>query len=142
METEQPLSQLFPISQANIAEVFDRVYAPWVKQMGMTDFVLRPGYCSLRLPQDPNLQFSGGPICGQAIMAAIDTVAGLAVFTDRAPRGTAYQHTHFLRPAAGEDLKFEAKVLRSGKSSAYIECSVTLIDSNRLAAHAVLEYAF
>ena len=142
METRQPLAHLFPTTQANVAEVFDRIYAPWVKQMGMTDFVIRPGYCSIRLPQDPALQFSEGAICGQAIMAAIDTAAALAVCTDRAPRGTAYQHTQFLRPAAGEDLKVEATVVRSGKSSAYVECGVTLIGSDRLAAHAVLEFAY
>jgi acyl-coenzyme A thioesterase PaaI-like protein len=37
-------------------------------------------------------------------MAAIDTVASLAMATtDRLLKGTVYQHTHFLRPAANDD---------------------------------------
>ena len=140
---DQSLDGLFPISQATVDAAFERVYAPWIQQMGMTDFDVREGYCGLRLPQDPSLQFSSGAICGQAIMAAIDTAASIAACSEQQPtKGTVYQHTHFLRPALGEDLKIEARVLRRGKSTAYIECTATLIDSDRIAAHAVLEFAY
>jgi acyl-coenzyme A thioesterase PaaI-like protein len=76
-------------------------------------------------------------------MAAIDTVASLAMFTtERAPKGTVYQHTHFLRPALDDDLKIEAKVLRFGKSSAFAECRATLASSGEIVAPASLEFAF
>jgi acyl-coenzyme A thioesterase PaaI-like protein len=76
-------------------------------------------------------------------MAAIDTVASLAMFTtERSPKGTVYQHTHFLRPALNDDLKIEAKVLRFGESSAFAECRATFASSGEIVAHASLEFAF
>jgi acyl-coenzyme A thioesterase PaaI-like protein len=50
--------------------------------------------------------------------------------------------THFLRPAANDDFLIEATVKRFGKTSAYIDCSVTFVGSGELVAHAVLEFAF
>lgn len=79
-------------------------------------------------------------MCGQA---AIDTVASMAVATTtRLSKGSAYQHTQFLRPAANDDFLIAATVKRLGKSSAYVDCSVTFVGSGELVVHAVLEFAF
>jgi acyl-coenzyme A thioesterase PaaI-like protein len=76
-------------------------------------------------------------------MAAIDTVAAMAAATSpRVGKGTVYQHTHFVRPAANDDFLVAATVKRFGKASAYIDCSVTFVTSGELVAHAVLEFAF
>ena len=76
-------------------------------------------------------------------MAAIDTVASLAMATtDRIPKGTVYQHTHFLRPAVNDDFRVLATVLRFGKASAFAEARVTFASSGELVAHASLEFAF
>lgn len=134
---------LMPVTQETVGEFIELIYAPWVKQMGLTDCIVREGYCSFRLPQNPSLHFFTGSLCGQALMAAIDTAASIAAATGaKMSKGTAYQHTHFLRPAAGEDVLVEANVRRFGRSSAYIDCNVTLIDSGKLCTHAVLEFAF
>ena len=122
---------------------FDWVFAPWIKEMGLTDFVVREGFCSMRLPLNDKLKFFSGAVCGQALMAAIDTVASMASATSPRPRkGTVYQHTHFLRPAANDDFLLTAEVKRFGKASAYVEVSVTFVTSGELVAHAVLEFAF
>lgn len=140
---EDPLAGLVPITQDNAEQAIEFIYAPWIKQMGLTDCIVREGFCSFRLPQDPNLQFFTGSLCGQALMAAIDTAASLAAATGRnRSKGTVYQHTHFIRPAAGEDVIIAATVRRFGKASAYIDCSVTLADSGELCTHAVLEFAY
>ena len=137
------LEGLIPITQDNIGVVFERVYAPWIKQMGLTDPIVREGFCSMRLPQDASLQFFSGALCGQALMSAIDTVASIAAGTSsRRSKGTVYQHTHFLRPAMGEDVLIEAQVQRFGKASAFIECDVKLAQSGALCTHAVLEFAY
>jgi acyl-coenzyme A thioesterase PaaI-like protein len=138
-----PPDGIFPITQENVQAAFDWVFAPWIKDMGLTDFVVRDGFCSMRLPLQDKLKFFSGAICGQAIMAAIDTVAAMAVATTpRTGKGTVYQHTHFLRPAANDDFIIEAYVKRFGKASSYLECSVTFAGSGELVAHAVLEFAF
>ena len=119
------------------------MFAPWVKQLGLHDFEVSVGRVSARLPQGDALKFSSGAVCGQALMSAIDTIAAMAMCTtERATKGTIYQHTHFVRPAKGDDFLVEANVLRFGKTSAFCETRVTFAGSRELVAHAVLEFAF
>ena len=76
-------------------------------------------------------------------MAAIDTVVSLAMATtDRASKGTIYQHTDFLRPAADDDFRIEATVLRFGRAIAFAEARLTFVSSDVLVAHATVEFAF
>ena len=104
--------RLFPLTQATAAAVFDWVYAPWIKEMGLTDFVERDGFVSMRLPLNDRLKFFSGAVCGQALMAAIDTAASMAAATSQRPsKGTVYQHTHFLRPAANDDFLIAAAAI-------------------------------
>ena len=142
MTTAPPVG-LFPITQDTVEAAFDWVFASWIKEMGFTDFVVREGFASMRLPLNDRLKFFSGAMCGQAIMAAIDTAAAIAAATGpRVGKGTVYQHTHFLRPAANDDVLITATVKRFGRASAYVDCSVTLAGSGELVAHAVLEFAF
>ncbi len=141
--TITPPEGLLPLTQHNAQAVFDWVFAPWIKDLGLTDFVVREGCVSMRLPLNDRLKFFSGAVCGQALMAAIDTVASMAALTGpRAGKGTVYQHTHFLRPAANDDFIVAATVKRFGKASAYVDCSVSFAGSGELVAHAVLEFAF
>lgn len=138
-----PPEGLFPVTQKNMHAAFDWVFAPWIKDMGLTNFVVREGFCSMRLPLNDKLKFYSGAVCGQALMAAIDTVASMASATSpRIGKGTVYQHTHFLRPAANDDFLVTAEVKRFGKASAYVDVGVTFVTSGELVAHAVLEFAF
>jgi acyl-coenzyme A thioesterase PaaI-like protein len=138
-----PPDDTWPVTQDNAEAMFEWIFAPWIKEMGLTDFVVREGFCSMRLPLNDRLKFFSGSVCGQAVMAAIDTVASMAVgTTHRKGKGTAYQHTHFLRPAANDDVLITAVVKRWGKASVYVDCEVTFVGSGELVAHAVLEFAF
>lgn len=134
---------MFPVTQETAPAAFDWIFAPWIKEMGFTDFEVREGFFAMRLPMNDKLQFFSGAVCGQAIMAAIDTAASMANATSpRMSKGTVYQHTHFLRPAANDDLRIEANVKRFGKASSYIDVAVTFVGSGELVAHGVLEFAF
>ena len=135
--------ELFPVTQATVEAAYELIFAPWVKQLGLRDFEVEGHRVRARLPEADALKFSAGAVCGQALMAAIDTITALAMASgDRATKGTIYQHTHFLRPAKGDDFIVEASVLRFGKASAYAEARVTYVTSGDLVAHAVLEFAF
>src|SRR4051794_14723319 len=93
-----------PVTDATVLELYEYVFAPWVKMLGLREFKVCPGIVSATLPQNDALKLSSGAVCGQAIMAAIDSVASLSVgTTGRITKGTAYQHTHFLRPAVNDD---------------------------------------
>ena len=133
----------FPLTDATVLEFYDFLFAPWVKAMGIREFKVDPGMVSAVLPQNDALKFASGAVCGQAIMAAIDTVAALAMATtERIPKGTVYQHTHFLRSAVNDDFQLKAEVLRFGKASAFAEVRVSFVSTGELVAHASLEFAF
>ena len=132
-----------PVTNENVIEFYEWLFAPWVKEIGLQEIFVSPGKAVAILPQNEKLQFSSGAICGQIIMSVVDTVASIAVATtDRLSKGTVYQHTHFLRPALSEDLRIEANVLRFGKATAFLETKVTYAISEKLVAHASLEFAF
>jgi acyl-coenzyme A thioesterase PaaI-like protein len=111
--------------------------------MGLYNIQISKGKASAILPQSSSLQCANGVICGQAIMAAIDTVVSLAVLTtDKLLKGTARQNTQFLRPAIGEDILIDVNVLKFGKVIAYAETKVTFAGSGKLVAHATNEFIF
>lgn len=137
------LEAVLPVTNATAAEAHGIMFAPWVKALGLCDFDVSEGRVRARLPERDAFKMVAGSVCGQALMAAIDTVAAMAMCTtDRATKGTVNQHTQFLRPARGDDLIVEVKVLRFGKATAYAEAHVTFASSGELVAHAVTEYAF
>ena len=132
-----------PVTDATVLELYEYVFAPWVKMLGLREFKVYPGVVSAMLPQLDSLKLSSGAVCGQAIMAAIDSVASLSVgTTGRITKGTVYQHTHFLRPAVNDDYHVRAEVLRFGKASAFTEARVSFASTGKLVAHASLEFAF
>jgi acyl-coenzyme A thioesterase PaaI-like protein len=132
-----------PVTDATVLEVYEYVFAPWVKMLGLREFKVCPGIVSAMFPQNDALKLSSGAVCGQAIMAAIDSVASLSVCTTgRITKGTVYQHTHFLRPAVNDVYHVRAEVLRFGKASAFTETRVSFGSTGRLVAHASLEFAF
>lgn len=138
-----PPEGFVPFTQDNVQASFQASFARCLQEMGFCDFEVRDGSCALRLPQSDQVTMLYDSICGQAIMAGIDTAASIAVATQpRGVKATIYQHTHFLRPAANDDLRIEAQVKRFGKATAYVECSVSFVGSGELVAHGVLEYAF
>ena len=132
-----------PVTNATVMEFYEHTFAPWVKELGLCEFCVSDGRASARLPRNPALNFSSGAVCGQVIMSVVDVVVSLAMFTrERAPKGTVYQHTHFLRPALNDDFHVEATVLRFGKATAFAEARVTFASSGELVAHATAEFAF
>ena len=132
-----------PLTDATVLEFYEHVFAPWVKMLGLREFRVCPGIVSATLPQTDALKLTSGAVCGQAIMAAIDSVASLSMATTgRIIKGTVYQHTHFLRPAVNDDYHVRAEVLRFGKASAFTETRVSFASTGTLVAHASLEFAF
>ena len=131
------------VTNDNVHEFYEYLFAPWVKALGLKDLKVSEGQASAVLPQDPQLHWANGAICGQAIMAAVDTVAALAMSTtDRAAKGTASQNTQFLKPAKGDDLLIDVNVLRFGGTIAYAEVYVSFLPSKELVAHSTIEFVF
>ncbi len=138
----EPIAE-FPITSDTADAAYEAVFAPWVKDLGLRDLKVSAGFASAVLPQKEDLQFFSGALCGQAIMAAIDTVAVLAMMTaERPAKGTVSQNTQFLRPAINSDLRVTTTVLRFGTTIAYGETRVTFENNDELVAHSTSEFVF
>ena len=123
--------------------IFDRVLAPWVKELGLVVVEVTPEQTTLRLPESSQFVHGGGVVCGQTLMAAADTamvVAFSAALGGFRPMTTVNMNTTFLRPISKGDIKVVAHVVRSGKTLLYGEVDIVGADG-KVAAHATTTYA-
>ncbi|MEP7085086.1 MAG: PaaI family thioesterase [Betaproteobacteria bacterium] len=124
-------------------EVFERVLAPWVKELGLVVESVDAKTTVLVLPDAAKLKHSGGVVCGQVLMAAADSamvVAFSAALGGFRPMTTVNLNTTFLRPISGGDMRIRARVLRTGKTLLYGDVDIVGSDG-RVAAHATTTYA-
>jgi uncharacterized protein (TIGR00369 family) len=124
---------------------FADVAADYVKRLDLRVTAVRPGEIDLALPVAAELVHGGGVLCGQAIMAAVDTAMVLAMIAELGefrPMTTVQLQTSFLRPIPRDvaEVALTARVLRRGKSLAFGEISVRTPDG-KLAAQATTTYA-
>jgi uncharacterized protein (TIGR00369 family) len=124
---------------------FADVAADYVKRLDLRVTAVRPGEIDLALPVAAELVHGGGVLCGQAIMAAVDTAMVLAMIAELGEfrqMTTVQLQTSFLRPIPRDvaEVALTARVLRRGKSLAFGEISVRTPDG-QLAAQATTTYA-
>ncbi len=128
-----------------LQQALDTVFAPWVRELGLTLRNAALGEVTLDLPVVPLHVHGGGVLCGQTMMAASDSAMVLAVMTQLGsfkPMTTVQLQTSFLRPVAGDSgsATVLARVLRMGRNLVFGE--VELRDAKgQLAAHATTTYA-
>jgi len=124
---------------------FAPVAADYVRRLDLRVTAVRPGEVDVAMPVAAELVHGGGVVCGQAIMAAVDTAMVMAMIADLGefrPMTTVQLQTSFLRPVPREtaEVLLTARVLRRGKSLAFGEISVRTPDG-KLAAQATTTYA-
>jgi uncharacterized protein (TIGR00369 family) len=114
--------------------------------LGITLVERRPGYgriCLTRTPATP--QGIGGSVHGGILAAMVDIAMIVAIFSDlrpgQTPAGTADLNITYLRPAHGEHVFAEAKVIKRGRQLAVVEVEIT-DDEQRLCAKGRTLYAF
>ena len=123
--------------------VFERVLAPWVKELGLVVEAVTAQQTTLRLPESPRFVHAGGVVCGQTLMAAADTamvVAFSAALGGFRPMTTVSMNTTFLRPIAKGDMRVIARVVRTGKNLLYGDVDIQGADG-KVAVHATTTYA-
>ena len=124
---------------------FAPVAADYVKRLDLRVTAVRAGEVDVAMPVASELVHGGGVVCGQALMAAVDTAMVMAMIADLGefrPMTTVQLQTSFLRPVPGEtpEVLLTARILRRGKSLAFGEISVRTPDG-KLAAQATTTYA-
>ena len=124
---------------------FAPVAADYVQRLDLRVTAVRPGQVDVAMPVASELVHGGGVVCGQAIMAAVDTAMVMAMIADIGefrPMTTVQLQTSFLRPIPRDtaEVLLTARILRRGKSLAFGEISVRTPDG-KLAAQATTTYA-
>ena len=121
------------------------VFAPWVRDLGLsigsieyapplgaaTDW--QPG-AILRMAFSERLCRNGGIICGQALMALVDTamvIAILAANRGYRPMTTVDQTTHFVRAATSCDVLADARVVRLGRTMSFGRVTLSSATDNK-----------
>ncbi|AMS28681.1 MAG: hypothetical protein ING71_01000 [Rhodocyclaceae bacterium] len=57
MSANTARNALFRVTQTNVEQVFGYIFAPWVKELGFTDFIVSAGHCSVILPLSSKVKF-------------------------------------------------------------------------------------
>jgi len=133
-----------PDTLAPLQAALGEYFAPWIQALGLRVEALLPDGVTLHLPFDDALARHGGMACGQALMAAADTAAAIALmrhFGQFRPCTTVQLNTSFLRPLVSQDALVDARVLRAGKSLAFIEADLRGAADGKCVARASTTYA-
>ena len=142
MSGEQQAAE-FDIAEAR--RIFDDVFAPWVKDLGLSIERIecdppaaaaadwQPG-ATLRMAFSERLCRHGGIVCGQALMALADTsmvIAIQAANRGRRPLTTVDQTTHFMRPVTSSDVLADARVVRLGRTMSFGRVTLSSATDNK-----------
>jgi uncharacterized protein (TIGR00369 family) len=110
---------------------------PCVAFLGLHVEEVRPEFCRMRLPFRPELCQSQGVVHGGFIASLIDSAGIHAVLWRPDPAitrgGTTNLTVSYLAAARAVDLVAEARVLRRGRTVAFVEVEVTTPDGTPVA---------
>ncbi|WP_328752488.1 PaaI family thioesterase [Streptomyces sp. NBC_00285] len=132
------------MTPAEADKILTGSFAPWVLDLGLLVETLTDDHVVLRLPRSQRLAREGGALSGQALMAAADTAAVIAVAAARGsygPMTTVQQSTAFQRAVTGSDVLIKAVVTKLGRRMAFADITMTDSVSGSLAARASTVYA-
>ena len=126
------------ITIENVEEIYDYIFAPYVKQLKLSFLEIEEGRVVARLDNSKEYQFVTGALSGQVLMSVIDTTMSIAMNTSvKSQRGTLSQNNNFIRPAFGDYFIFESIVQRFGSSIAIGETKVYSEDNKeKIICHA------
>ena len=113
-----------PVNLGSANERLPVVFAPWVQQLNLSIESIGEDGVVIRMPYSDDICRIHQIVCGQAMMALIDTCM---VFVCYAAQGrycnctTVSQNTSFMRPARGQDIIATGRVIKSGRSLVFGE---------------------
>jgi len=141
MNTDQATTS--PISTETANACLREVFAPWIQELALVIEGIDDRGVIMRLPYSDDLCRSHSIVCGQALMALIDTCM---VFVCYAGQGrfvnctTVSQNTSFMRPVIGQDVIATGRVLRAGRQLVFGEVSLHTTDDAKLVCSGTSTY--
>lgn len=138
---EKTLYPQFSLDDAR--QHYSKIFAPWIQELNISIDAIDDEKVVMTLPYDDRLCRIGGIMCGQSLMALIDTCMVYVCFIGHGKFincATVNQSTNFLRPAINTNITATGKVVKSGRTLVFGE--VLLQDATkRSICNATLTYA-
>jgi uncharacterized protein (TIGR00369 family) len=133
-----------PLTPADGDAILADNFAPWIQDLGLVVEEVGDRHAVLRLPWSSRLAREGGALCGQALMAAADTAAVIAISSARGgygPMTTVQQSTTLQRPVTRSDVLITTRVSKLGRTLAFLETTMTADGGPETVAQATTVYA-
>ena len=108
-----------PITLEAARDYYPTIFAPWIQDLNITIDEITEEKVVMRLPYDDRLCRVGGIVCGQSLMALIDTCMVYVCFIGHKKFincATVNQNTSFLRPAINTDIVATGKLIKAGRT--------------------------
>ncbi len=133
-----------PITLDTANQRLKEVFAPWIQELNLTIEAIDGDTVSMRLPYSDSLCRSGSMVCGQALMALIDTCMVYVCYgalNSYADCATVSQNTSFLRPVKGKDVIATGKAVKAGRTLVFGEVTLRCDGDDRPVCVGALTYA-
>jgi len=124
-------------------QISSTIFAPWLQQLGMVVESIDSTGAVLRLPYSEQLCRAGGMVCGQAMLALIDTCMVYVAFAAQnqyANCTTVSQNSSFVRAAKGQDIIATGSIVKRGRQLLFGEVVLTTADDNKIVATGTATY--
>jgi uncharacterized protein (TIGR00369 family) len=114
--------------------------APFMHDLGLTISEAEPGHVRFTLPVVERLTHAGGVLCGQAILACMDTAMVFVMMSLNAAADgnftTVQLQTSFERGVPDDigEVTFDARATKTGRSLVFGEIDLVLPDGRRAAS--------
>lgn len=116
-----------PINTETANTQLKEVFAPWVQDLNLRVESIGDEQVELRLPYADELCRSHQMVCGQAMMALIDTCMVFVCYLAQGRYGnctTVSQNTSFMRPVIGTDIIATGRIVKAGRQLVFGEVTL------------------
>jgi uncharacterized protein (TIGR00369 family) len=131
------LDRSLPVNVETANQISADIFAPWLLELGLVVESIDTDGATLRLPYSDALCRAGGIVCGQALMALIDTCMVFVAFAAQGEYGnctTVTQNTSFVRAAAGQDIVARGRIVKNGRQLLFGEVTLSGADDGKTVA--------
>lgn len=135
--------QAIPLNVETANQRLTEVFAPFVQSLNLQIDSIDTGQVVMRLPYSDDLCRSHQIVCGQALMAMIDTCMVFVCYTGQGQYvncTTVSQNTSFMRPVIGQDVIATGTVIKSGRQLVFGEVSLRTEGDDRVVCSGTSTY--
>jgi uncharacterized protein (TIGR00369 family) len=132
-----------PLNVETANQRLKEVFAPWIQELELEVIAIGEDAVEMRLPYSDRLCRSHQMVCGQAMMALIDTCMVFVCYVGQGKYSnctTVSQNTSFMRPVIGQDVIATGRVIKSGRQLVFGEVSLATADDQRVVCSGTSTY--